>query len=45
MDISVVGYKDEPFTLESQAHQVFYVTNHADEKCSILFLTNEINGH
>lgn len=45
VDLNKVGYKDEPFILASQAHQVFYVTDPADEKWSIVFLSNKINDH
>ncbi|CAK8541771.1 unnamed protein product [Lathyrus sativus] len=43
VDLNKVRYKDEPFILASQAHQVFYVTDPADEKWSIVFLSNKIN--
>ncbi|XP_058733075.1 uncharacterized protein LOC131604664 [Vicia villosa] len=45
VDLTRVGYKDEPFILASQAHQVFYVTDPADTKWSIVLLTNKVNGH
>jgi hypothetical protein len=40
-----VGYRDEPFILALQATQVFYVTDPADDKWSIVLLTNKINDH
>lgn len=45
VDLNREGYRDEPFILASQAHQVFYVTDPADEKWSIVLLSNKINDH
>jgi len=42
VDLNRQGYKDEPFILASQAQQVFYVTDPADSKWSIVLLTNKI---
>jgi hypothetical protein len=43
VDLNRVGYKDEPFILALQAHQVFYVTDPDEEKWSIVLLTNKVN--
>ncbi|GAU41482.1 hypothetical protein TSUD_239580 [Trifolium subterraneum] len=43
VDLNRVGYKDEPFILASQAHQVFYVTDLDEKKWSIVLLTNKVN--
>ena len=36
VDLERVGYRDEPFILASQARQVFYVTDPANKKMSIV---------
>ena len=36
VDLERVGYRDEPFILASQAKQVFYVTDPANKKISIV---------
>ncbi|KAK7266896.1 hypothetical protein RIF29_19556 [Crotalaria pallida] len=45
VDLNREGYKDEPFILASQAQQVFYVTDPADMKWSIVLLSNKINAN
>lgn len=45
VDFNRVGYKDEPFILASQAEQVFYATDPADVKWSIVLLSNKIIDH
>ena len=43
VDLIKEGYKDEPFILASQAQQVSYITNPANEKLSIVLLNNKLN--
>ncbi|KAK2443585.1 hypothetical protein QL285_014674 [Trifolium repens] len=43
VDLTRRGYEDEPFILASQAKQVFYVTNPANIRWSIVLLTNKIS--
>lgn len=43
VDFNRVGYRDEPFILPSQARQVFYVTDPANEKWSIVILNDHNN--
>ncbi|XP_057446719.1 uncharacterized protein LOC130738643 isoform X1 [Lotus japonicus] len=45
VDLNRVGYKDEPFILASQAQQVFFVSDPADKKLSIVLFTNKINNN
>jgi hypothetical protein len=43
VDFNRVGYRNEPFILASQAEQVFYVTDPANEKWSIVILNDHNN--
>jgi uncharacterized membrane protein len=43
VDLNRRGYEDEPFILASQAKQVFYVTDPANKKWSIVLLNNKIS--
>ncbi|XP_057425762.1 uncharacterized protein LOC130719140 [Lotus japonicus] len=45
VDLNRVGYKNDPFILASQAEQVFFVTDPADKKWSIVQLSNKINDN
>lgn len=38
-----MGFKDDPFILASQAEQIFYVPDPANNKRSIVLLSNKIN--
>jgi len=42
VDLNKVWYKDEPFILASQAKQVFYVTDPANVKWSMVLLTKKV---
>ena len=42
VDLNRVGYEDEPFILASQAKQVFYVTDPANVKWSMVLLSNKV---
>ncbi|XP_026432288.1 uncharacterized protein LOC113329651 [Papaver somniferum] len=39
VDLTMLGYKNDPFILASQAKQVFYVKDQLDKKKSIVFVT------
>nr|GEY59369.1 hypothetical protein [Tanacetum cinerariifolium] len=39
VDLNILGHKDDPFILVSQARQVFYVKDQMDKKLSIVFRT------
>ncbi|XP_057418249.1 uncharacterized protein LOC130712428 [Lotus japonicus] len=43
VDLNRVGFKDDPFILASQAEQIFYVPDPANNKRSIVSLSNKIN--
>lgn len=45
VDLNRVGYNNGPFILASQAEQVFFVTDPADKKWSIVQLSNKINDN
>jgi hypothetical protein len=42
VDLTRVGYKDEPFILASQAKQVFYVNDPKSTKWSIVLFSNKV---